>query len=132
MRSGIRGVSSGDGARVVGGAARVVRELVVHLHQSIRGLLVDVRDGKPLMENPERMKKWFGVFEEQLKKEKGFLVGGTLSYADYATFWIMPKRLAILSEEEKAGFPFVNAWLERMKTSKGVTVATEKGWPKGF
>ena len=111
------------------GSAKDVHAMQATLNAA--DMLVDVRDGKPLMENPERMKKWIGVFEGQLKVEGDYLVG-ELSYADFATFWIINKRIAILSAEEQALFPLVTSWLERMKGVKGVTSATAKGWPVGY
>lgn len=67
---------------------------------------------KKLKENPERLKKWLGVFEGTLKKSgSGYFVGGGLTYADFACYsWL---KLA-LSLADKKDFPLIDAFVERM------------------
>ena len=105
-------------------------ELITDLNQTIahrNQLLQELAEARQRIAELEQQ-----VAEAQLAKEGEYLVGNALSYADFACFWILPKRLAILSEVDQAGFPLLTAWLERMKGVKGVTSAHAKGYPQGW
>eukprot|EP00307_Rebecca_sp_RCC1486_P010231 CAMPEP_0119406640 /NCGR_PEP_ID=MMETSP1335-20130426/890_1 /TAXON_ID=259385 /ORGANISM="Chrysoculter rhomboideus, Strain RCC1486" /LENGTH=200 /DNA_ID=CAMNT_0007430727 /DNA_START=1 /DNA_END=603 /DNA_ORIENTATION=+ len=88
----------------------------------------------PLKQNPERIKKWFGVLEKQLAVAgSGFLVGKGVTYADFFCYPSLVSRynhLESLDGVEKAEFPKIGAYIEHMKAL--LAPSREKLVAKGY